>query len=176
MVEGIAVANKTTHADRIGQPGAVIRYGRDGKAEMVNLVWGLEPAWPDERPFEVVRAEGRTFPNNRCLVPASEFFHNRRGRRYRFTRIDGDHFYLAGIWRPATPRWPSAYAALTVEANDDVRPYADRQMVVIPRGRQMDWLDRLAPETAVLQSLPAYTFKVELWDGDDVPRQAELAI
>jgi putative SOS response-associated peptidase YedK len=176
MAEGIAVANKTTHADRIGQPGAVVRYGRDGKAEMVNLIWGLEPAWPEERPFEVVRAEGRTFPNNRCLVPASEFFHSRRGRRYRFTRIDGDHFYLAGIWRPATPRWASAYAALTVEANEDVRPYAERQMVVIPRGRQMEWLDHLCPETNILQPLPAHSFKVELWDDDGVSHQAELAL
>ena len=39
------MTNKTTHADRIGQPGAVIRRGRDGKSEMVNLIWGLEPAW-----------------------------------------------------------------------------------------------------------------------------------
>lgn len=176
MAEGIAVANKTTHADRIGQPGAVIRYGRDRKAEMVNLIWGLEPAWPEERPFEVVRAEGRTFPSNRCLVPASEFFHSRRGRRYRFTRLDGDHFYLAGIWRPATPNWASAYAALTIDANDDVRHYAERQMVVIPRGRQMDWLDHLCPETNILKALPAHTFRAELWEDDGVVRQAELAL
>lgn len=170
------MANKTTHADRIGQPGAVIRYGRDGKIEMVNLIWGLEPAWPEERPFEVVRAEFRTFARNRCLVPASEFFHNHKGRRYRFTRRDGDHFYLAGIWRPATPRWPSAYAALTVEANEDVRGYAERQMVVIPRGRQMDWLDGKCPETEILTALPAGTFQAELWEDDGVPRQTELAL
>ena len=170
------MANRTTHADRIGQPGAVVRYGHDGKPEMVNLTWGFEPAWPEERPFEVVRAEGRTFPSNRCVVPASEFFHNRRGRRYRFTRIDGDHFYLAGIWRPATPRWTSAYAALTVEANDDVRPYAERQMVVVPRGRQMDWLDHLCAEAEILRELPAHTFKVEAWDDKGVSYQAELAL
>ncbi len=143
---------------------------------MVNLIWGLEPAWPEERPFEVVRAEGRTFPSNRCLVPASEFFHSRRGRRYRFTRVDGDHFYLAGIWRPATPRWASAYAALTVGANEDVRGYADRQMVVIPRGRQMAWLDQIVPETDILQALPEHTFKAELWDGDEAPSQAQFAL
>lgn len=170
------MANKTTHADRIGQPGAVVRYGHDGRIEMVNLIWGLEPAWPEERPFEVVRAEFRTFPTNRCLVPASEFFHNRKGRRYRFTRVDGDHFYLAGIWRPATPRWASAYAALTVEANEDVRGYADRQMVVIPRGRHMDWLDRKCPEAEILTALPAGTFQAELWEEDGAPHQAELAL
>jgi putative SOS response-associated peptidase YedK len=170
----LALTHKTTHAERIGQPGAVVRYGRDGKLEMVNLIWGLEPAWPDERPFEVVRAEGREFPANRCLVPASEFFHGRKGRRYRFTRVDGDHFYLAGIWRPGTPRWASAYAALTVEANPDVQAYAERQMVVIPRERRMDWLDRRCPEADILVALPAHTFKAEEWDGDDAPPQSEL--
>lgn len=169
------MTNKTTHADRIGQPGAVIRRGRDGKSEMVNLIGGLEPAWPDERPFEAVRVEGRTFPANRCLVPASEFFHRRKGRVYRFTRVDGDWFYLAGIWRPAMPRWPSAYAALTIAANDDVAPYAERQMVVIPRGRQMEWLDHSTPENDILVPLPSPTFKTELWEGD-APQQTELAL
>ncbi|WP_066585093.1 SOS response-associated peptidase family protein [Sphingomonas pruni] len=169
------MTNKTTHADRIGAPGAVVRYGRDRALEMVNLIWGLEPAWPEERPFEVIRAEGRTFDRNRCLVPASEFFHIRKGQRFRFTRIDGEHFYLAGIWRPATPRWQSAYAALTVEANEDVRPYAERQMVVIPRGRQMDWLDYKVPEIEILMALPEHTFKAELWEGEPAP-QAELAL
>lgn len=176
MAEGPEVANKTTHADRIGEPGAVIRRDRDHALEMVNLIWGLEPAWPEERPFEVIRAEGRAFPVRRCLVPASEFFHNRRNRRYRFTRADGDWFYLAGVWRPATPRWASAYACLTIEANEDARPYAERQMVVVPRDLRMVWLDHLVPETDILKALPAHTFKAELWDGDDVPRQAELAI
>ncbi|WP_212742217.1 SOS response-associated peptidase family protein [Sphingomonas sp. 3P27F8] len=170
------MTNKTTHADRIGAPGAIIRYGRDDTREMVNLIWGLEPAWPDERPFEVVRAEGRTFPHNRCLIPASEFFHSRKNRRYRFTRIDGEHFYLAGIWRPATPRWASAYAALTVAANPDVAPYSERQMVVIPRSDRMAWLDREVPETDILTALPAHTFKVELWEDDGAPRQSELAL
>ena len=170
------MTNKTTHADRIGAPGAVIRFARDRSMEMVNLIWGLEPAWPDERPFEVVRSEGREFAGRRCLVPASEFFHSRKGRRYRFTRADSDWFYLAGIWRPATPRWPSAYAALTIEANEDVSPYAERQMAVISRDRRMDWLEHRVSETDVLKALPAHSFKVELWEGDGAPQQAELAL
>lgn len=169
------MASKTTHADRIGQPGAVIRYGRDRSLEMVNLIWGLEPAWPEERPFEVVRAEGRTFDRNRCLVPASEFFHNFRKERYRFTRVDGDWFYLAGIWRPGTPRWPSAYAALTIAANPDVEPYAERQMVVIPRDLRMDWLDHRCPEPDILKALPKHSFKAELWEGEPAA-QTELAL
>lgn len=170
------MANKTTHADRIGQPGAVIRYGRDRTLEMVNLIWGLEPAWPEERPFEVVRAAGRAFADRRCLVPASEFFHHRKNKRYRFTRTDGDWFYLAGIWRSATPRWASAYACLTVAANEDVRGYADRQMAIIPRERRMDWLDHRCPETDILTTPPAHSFTAELWEDDGAPQQAELAL
>jgi translation initiation factor IF-1 len=49
-------------------------------------------------------------------------------------------------------------------------------MVVIPRGRQMEWLDHLCPETNILQALPAHSFKVELWDDDGVSHQAELAL
>lgn len=158
---------RITHAERIGEPGAIIRDGRDGGVEMVNLIWGLEPTNSEGRPFEVVRAEGRTFPNNRCLVPAFEFFHMRRGRCYRFTRVDGDWFYLAGIWRPATPRWPSAYAVLTVEANADVQRYVERQMVVLPRDERVDWLS--ASGTALFCAPPDRTFAVELWeDGNEL--------
>jgi putative SOS response-associated peptidase YedK len=39
----------------------------------VELPWGLQPRERGGRPFTVVRAEGRTFPSHRCLVPASEF-------------------------------------------------------------------------------------------------------
>jgi putative SOS response-associated peptidase YedK len=44
-----------------------------GDVEMVELPWGLQPRERGGRPFTVVRAEGRTFPSHRCLVPASEF-------------------------------------------------------------------------------------------------------
>lgn len=148
---------------------------RDGVGvEMVELPWGLEPREPDGRPFTVVRAEGRTFPSFRCLIPASEFRHRTQGKHYRFMRADGDWFYFAGIWRPATRRWPEAYAILTVEANDDVAPYHDRQMAVLSRAERMAWLDLTCPEADLLRALPAGTFKVEeYWDE---PRSFALAL
>jgi len=57
----------------------IVRYGEEG-VEMVELPWGLRPKEPGERPFTLVRAEGRTFPIHRCLVPASEFQLTHRGR------------------------------------------------------------------------------------------------
>lgn len=131
-----------------------------GDVEMVKLPWGLQPREPGGRPFTVVRAQGRTFPSQRCLVPASEFRHRSRGKSYSFSMADGDWFYFAGVWRPATRDWPEAYAVLTTEANDDVAPYHDRQMAVLRRDQRMDWLDLTLPEDELLRPLPAGSFRV----------------
>jgi putative SOS response-associated peptidase YedK len=138
----------------------IVRRDGDG-VEMVELPWGLRPREPSGRAFALVRSEGRTFPSHRCLVPASEFQLTRAGRRFRFSLSDGGWFYFAGVWRPASPGWPEAYAILTVGANADVAPYHDRQMVVLRRGRRMDWLDLARPESELLQPLPAGAFRVE---------------
>jgi putative SOS response-associated peptidase YedK len=138
----------------------IIRDGDEG-AEMVELPWGLRPKEPGGRPFALVRSEGRKFPSHRCLVPASEFRLTRGGRRYKFSFADGDWFYFAGIWRPASADWPEAYAVLTVDANADVAPYHDRQMAVLRRAQRMEWLDLSRPETELLRPLPARTFRVE---------------
>ena len=134
------------------------RYG--GDVEMAELPWGLQPNEIGGRPFTVVRAEGRTFPSHRCLVPASEFRHRSRGNAYSFSLADGDWFYFAGVWRPATRDWPEAYAILTIEANDDVAPFHDRQMAVLRRDQRMAWLDRTCLEEELLRPLPAGTFVV----------------
>lgn len=132
-----------------------------GDVEMVELPWGLQPRERGGRPFTVVRAEGRTFPAYRCLVPASEFRHRSHGKHYSFSLADGDWFYFAGIWRPAILEWPEAYAILTTAAKDDVEPYHDRQMAVLRRDQRMEWLDLAVPEQELLQPLPVGSFKVE---------------
>ena len=138
----------------------IVRYGGEG-VEMVELPWGLRPREPGGSPFHFVRSDGRTFPSHRCLVPATEFRLARRGQRYRFSLADGDWFYFAGIWRPASADWPEAYAILTVAANAEVAPYHERQMAVLRRQQRMDWLDRSRPEDALLRPLPRRTFHVE---------------
>lgn len=156
----------------IGQRRVVIR--RNGSdVEMAELAWGLQPRDPGGRAFTVIRAEGRTFPDHRCLVPASEFRHWSRGKHYAFSLADGDWFYFAGIWRRATREWPEAYAILTIEANADVAPFHDRQMAIVRRDQCMAWLDRTYREDELLRPLPAGTFKVTRTSGE--PRQAELA-
>lgn len=143
----------------LGQRRAIIRRDAGG-VEMVELAWGLRPGPNAGRPFTIVRAEDRTFPTHRCLVPASEFRLRSHGRTYSFSLADGDWFYFAGIWRPAKPDWPEAYAILTVAANEDVAPYHDRQMAVLKRGQRLDWLDDLADECELLRPLSPRSFCV----------------
>jgi len=138
----------------------IVRYGDEG-VEMVELPWGLCPKEPGNLPFMLVRAEGRKFPSHRCLVPASEFLISRRGHRYRISLADGDWFYFAGIWRPASEGWSEAFAILTIEANADVAPYQDRQMAVLRRRQRMDWLDLSRPEHELFQPLPIGAFRIE---------------
>src|SRR5271156_5369802 len=92
----------------LDQRRAIIRRGGDG-VEMLDLLWGLQPRELGGRPFTVIRAKGRTFPSHRCLVPASECRHRRRGRLYTFSLANGDWFYFAGVWRPGSREWPKAY-------------------------------------------------------------------
>ena len=147
------VSYRTGPAVVAGEPGAVIRRTPGGVTEMVNLIWG-----------------------RRCLVPASEFFvgkgHGEERRRWRFSSLDGDFFYFAGIWRPAEFGRAPSYAILTIAANDDVAPYHDRQMAVIRRADRLGWLDHEAAESAMLRPLPPRTFQVEQVEGP--PPEASL--
>ncbi|WP_196232155.1 SOS response-associated peptidase family protein [Rhizobium etli] len=148
----------------------VIIRRHDGDVEMVELPWGLRPRDGGPRAVNVVRSEGRTFPSYRCLVPASEFRH----KSFSFSLANGDWFYFAGIWRPATEDWPEAYAILTIEANADIAPIHDRQMAVLTRDQRIDWLDGVVPEEEILRPLPAGTFRVKRRACE--PAQPMLAI
>jgi putative SOS response-associated peptidase YedK len=143
----------------LGQRRAIIRRSGDD-VEMLEVAWGLRPGPTSDRPLTLIRAEGRLFPTHRCLAPASEFRLPGRGRAYRFSLANGDWFYLAGIWRPATAHWPESYAILTVAANEDVAAYHDRQMAVLTRAQRLDWLDAAVAEDELLRPLPMGSFRV----------------
>ncbi len=97
-------------------------------------------------------------------MPASEFRFRSQGKDYSFAPANGDWFYFAGIWRPATRDWPESYAILTTEANPDVAPYHDRQMAILRREDRMKWLDHGDQEMDLLKPLPPGTFKVRRWE------------
>lgn len=163
------VSYATGPAATAGEPGAVIRYDRDGEMEMVNLIWGFAPSEPGKKPFTHVRSEGRRFGARRCLIPASEFRlskgEGKWRRRWRFTLPNDDYFYFAGIWRPAEGDWPPSYAILTVEANPDVSPYKERQNAVILRKDRRAWIDHTLPQDELLKPLPKRTFRAEQIEG-----------
>jgi len=143
----------------LDQRPAIIRRNGDD-VEMLEATWGLRPGTTSDRPLKLIRAEGRSFPTHRCLVPASEFRVPSHGRAYRFSLANGDWFYLAGIWRPATAHWPESYAILTVAANEDVAAYHDRQMAVLARAQRLDWLDAAVAEDELLRPMPVGSFRM----------------
>ena len=156
-----------------GATRAVIRRVGD-EIEMVNLRWGLPAgAGEDCKGRRFIRSEGRTFPTNRCLIPASEFQVVRDGEPFRVALEDGDWFYLAGIWQPAEQDWPEAFAVLTVNANREVARYQSRQGALLRRNRQMAWLDHTVPESEILVVPPAGIFTISRVRGD---LQARLAL
>jgi putative SOS response-associated peptidase YedK len=157
----------------IGSRRAIIRRNAD-ELEMVELAWGLKPLAANGRPYRFVRSEGRSFPNSRCLIAASEFHVTRGGLHYRFALADGDWFYLAGIWQPGGRDWPQCYAILTVAANPEVARYQERQGAVILRHQRMDWLDATVSEGEILRPVPKGSFRVEHNTGAEAAQQSLL--
>jgi putative SOS response-associated peptidase YedK len=148
----------------LGSRRPIIRRNPDNvqEVEMVEAGWGLQPFEAQGgKPFKFIRSEGKTFPTHRCLVPASAFQIRNGDRRFRVTLDDGNFFYLAGVWRPASPDWPLSYAVVTIEANPDLFFYQERQGAVLLRRQNMAWLDLTVPQEELLQALPARSFRIE---------------
>ncbi|MCW3838158.1 SOS response-associated peptidase family protein [Sphingomonas canadensis] len=145
-----------------GSRKAIIRRNpQSGKPQVISAAWGLDAWEPGGKPFKFVRSEGRTFPHQRCLVPASEFQVKNGDRKFRVTLDDGNFFYMAGIWRPSSGDQDTGYAIITIEANPDIFFYQERQGAVILRRHNMAWLDGMLPESELLRALPPRSFQIE---------------
>lgn len=131
------------------------------ETEMVEATWGSNPRFADGASFRFVRYEGRTFPSQRCLVPASEFQMTVGTKRYRVTLTGGNYFYLAAVWEPPMGEWGLSYRIITIPANPEVALYQDRHGALIHRRQAKQWLDMSLPETALIVTPPARTFLVE---------------
>ncbi len=132
-------------------PAPVIKGRDDGEGEFEELRWGFPPSKPKAGPIINFRSDGRTFSKGRCLVPASCFYEF-TGTKYpktkwRFTVRGDDWFCMAGLWRRVeTPQGATeAFTILTCEPGPDVKPYHDRQVVVLPREQWGAWLDVSKP-------------------------------
>ena len=144
----------------------VIRpYGEGAGVELASLKWGFAPGRPKAPPVINFRSEGRRFGRGRCLLPASHFFEFTGTKypktRWKFTVPGEDWFCLAGLWRSAEGAWPESFTMLTTAPGPDIKPYHDRQVVIVPRERWAAWLDPQADPAPILQAGPAGSLKAE---------------
>lgn len=113
-------------------------------------------AWrgPHGKPVFNFRSEGRDFSRSvRCLIPADGFYEftapadasKKRKDKHLFTLAGEPWFWIAGIVKEG------AFTMLTTAPGPDIAPYHDRQIVVLPQSRGLDWLDLKAD---VLTPLP----------------------
>lgn len=140
-------------AIRIGDSAPLLTRTDAGVA-LRTMKW----AWtsPQGRPVFNFRSEGRSFASSqRCAVPADGFYEftdalpgQKRKTRWLFTLADNPVFWIAGVVRDG------AFALLTTEPGPDIAPYHNRQIVILPTGRVMEWLDLSAPEKVLLTPLP----------------------
>jgi putative SOS response-associated peptidase YedK len=150
----------------ITDPGPIVRAGVSGKFDMVVRRWSW-PA-PGGKPVFNFRSDGREFSNGRCLIVADAFFEftkhsdskSKRKHKWRFTLRGTDTFAIAGLWRK-DEAVGEAFTMLTTEPGDDIRPYHNRQVVVLPPGEFGRWLDPSVPAREVAKPLPAGSLDVE---------------
>jgi len=144
---------------RIGDRAPVVLAGEEG-ARLVMTPW----AWkgPAGRPVFNYRSEGRSFERAaRCLIPSDGFYEFTEPKvagkktKWCFTLADQPWFWIAGIVKDG------AFAMLTTAPGPDVARYHDRQVVVLPPGAGVHWLDLSAPEDMILRPSPSGSLVVE---------------
>lgn len=145
---------------RIGDRAPVILNGADGP-EMVSTPWSWRS--PQGPPVFNFRSEGRSFEaSTRCLVPADGFFEftaaepgQKRKTKWRFALETEGVFWIAGIVKNG------AFALLTTEPGPDIKPYHDRQIVLLRPEQDSAWLNLESPGTEILRALPAGSLTIE---------------
>lgn len=150
----------------ITDPGPIVRAGEGGGLDLVVRRW----SWPGQsgKPVYNFRSDGREFSSGRCLIVADGFFEFTRPadpkaklkHKWRFTLRGAETFAIAGLWR-SDPGVGEAFTMLTAEPGEDVRPYHNRQVVVVPPADFARWLDPSVPAREVLKPSPPASLEVE---------------
>jgi putative SOS response-associated peptidase YedK len=149
----------------ITDPAPIVRAGAAG-FELAVRRW----SWPGPggKPVFNYRSDGREFASGRCLILADGFFEftappdakAKRKHKWRFTLAGQPVFAIAGLWR-SDPAVGEAFTMLTTEPGEDVRPYHNRQVVVLPPAEFGRWLDPSIPARELAKPLPAGSLEVE---------------
>ena len=139
----------------------VVRCGVDGKRELVEMRWGLIPAWtkdPKTLPSMInARSEGiaskpsfrSAYKSRRCLIPASGYYEwQKRGvgpkQPFYFHAPDDQPLAFAGLWEKWSPPNEDAVtstAIVTCAASDEFANIHNRMPVILLTEAQRDrWL------------------------------------
>ena len=131
--------------------------GVPGEGDLVQRRW----SWPGPggKPVYNFRSEGREFTSGRCLIPADGFYEftqpddpkKKRKDKWLFTKRDEELFCIAGIWRSTDVG--EAFTMLTMPPGPDVKPYHDRQIVILDRKVWAEWLDPTVAAKSLIKLL-----------------------
>lgn len=154
------------------EPVLIVRRSLRGAREAHLVRWGLIPGWVKDpstlSALFAARAESAAakpsfrggLRHRRCLVPADGFYvwSGNRDRRvaHHLARPDGRPFALGGIgdhWIGADGSELETMAVLTVAANGDVAPLAERMPVIVPTEAWDAWLDCRGGEAVAVRPL-----------------------
>ena len=151
----------------ITDSGPIVRARDNGGLDLVVRRW----SWPGAhgKPVFNFRSDGRQFGgSSRCLILADGFFEftahsdpkSKRKHKWMFRLRDAEQFGIAGLWR-TDPQVGEAWTMLTTEPGEDVKPYHNRQIVVLPPSNFARWLDPAVPAAELCQPLPPGSLSVE---------------
>ena len=133
---------------------SLVLTGRDGGAHLARMRWGF----PGPRgPVINFRSDGRSFPRGRCLVPVDAFFEFTGPKapksKWRFTAADDGVLGVAGLIREGR------FTLLTCPPGEDIAPYHDRQIAILPPEHGAAGLDVSRPQPPIAPA-PAGTLRV----------------
>lgn len=151
---------------RITDRSLIVRAGGSGPYEMVQRRW----SWPgpNGKPVYNFRSDGREFRTGRCVILADGFYEfttqndpkAKRKHKWLFTLPGAPVFGIAGLWR-SHPDLGEAFTMLTTVPGEDIRPYHNRQIVILPPADFVRWLDPTVLARDVLKPLASGSLEVE---------------
>ncbi|MDR6530293.1 putative SOS response-associated peptidase YedK [Caulobacter rhizosphaerae] len=145
---------------KMTETAPIIRHvGEQAVASMTPWAWRA----PSGKPVFNFVTEGRDFSrSDRVLIPADAFYEftaklapsQKRLTRWKFTMAGNPVFWIAGIVQQG------CWTMLTTSPGEDIKPYHDRQVVVLPADQGRDWLDLTRPQAEILAPAPAGALQV----------------
>lgn len=132
------------------QPTAAVRLGASGAPELVEMRWGLIPAWAKERPKAPhINARSETaatlatfrsaFRSRHCILPATAYYEFPGKSAYAIRAVKEAPLLLAGLWEEH-PTEGLSCTMLTCEPNARLAEIHHRMPVVLTATEAEVWL------------------------------------